>query len=107
MQTLAERWVVAIRRQCPAQLCEAAVPERLCGAHDRGIARAELLGQCGGGKQRRFGAEVEQQLSDAAFGGCERRAAFCDCSFTDRDIHAGQQHIPLAQFAINQEALTA
>jgi hypothetical protein len=22
-------------------------------------------------------------------------------SFTDRDIHAGQQHIPLAQLAIN------
>ena len=65
--------VVAVRGERPAQLGEAAVSERLRGAHDRRVARAELLGQRGRGEQRRFGPEVEQLLGDPSLGRGERR----------------------------------
>ncbi len=77
-KSLAQRRVVAGRRECPPKLGEPAVPERLGGADDRGIAGAELFGQCGGGEQRRLGSEIEQQLGDSALRGRERPAAFVD-----------------------------
>ncbi len=54
-QSLSERRVVAVRRQRSPELGEAAVPERLRGAHDGRITGSELLRERGGRQQRRFG----------------------------------------------------
>ena len=67
-QALADRRLGATSRQRAAQLGEAAVPERLGGTHDRRVAGAEALGQGHRRQQRRFGAEVDQQLGDAELG---------------------------------------
>ena len=77
-QTFAQRRALAVRRQRPAELGKAAVPERLRGADHRRIAGAELFGQCRGREERRLGTEIEQKIGDPAFRGCERPATFGD-----------------------------
>ena len=74
-QPLAERGGVAVGRECAPQLGQSGVSQRLRGPHDGRVAGAELFGERGGGEQRRFRAQLEQQLGDPPLGGCERVAA--------------------------------